>query len=132
MTNEMTDATTRTTRPAEARAATPPTRAKRRRAGFSVAVAGEWTKVRTVRSTVWTLVVMALAPPAFAVFVAATRSLQPDVAILGGRLTGAVTAQIAAAVFGVLVMAASTAPACSARPSPPAPGGPPCSRPSPP
>jgi ABC-2 type transport system permease protein len=64
----------------------------------------EWTKVRSLRSTVWTLATMALLVPAFAVIVGATKSLQPDDTILGGSLTGAGGGLIAAAVFGVLVM----------------------------
>ena len=75
------------------------------RAGFWQAVAAEWTKLRTLRSTVWTLVLAVLVVPAFAVFVGITRSLQPDDTVLGGSLTGAMFAQIAAAIVGVLVMA---------------------------
>jgi ABC-2 type transport system permease protein len=74
------------------------------RAGFGRAVISEWTKLRTVRSTVWTPVVMALLIPAFAVFVGATHSLQPDDTILGGSLTGAVTGQLAAGILGVLMI----------------------------
>jgi signal transduction histidine kinase len=74
------------------------------RAGWREALASEWTKIRTVRSTVWTLVVMAALTIAFAVFVGFTKSLQPDDTILGGSLTGAVSGLIAAGVFGVLAI----------------------------
>jgi ABC-2 type transport system permease protein len=76
----------------------------RGRARFRQALLCEWTKIRTVRSTVWMLAVMALLTLGIAVFVGATNSLQPDDTILGGSLTGAVLGQIAAAAFGVLVM----------------------------
>jgi ABC-2 type transport system permease protein len=74
------------------------------RAGLREALASEWTKIRTVRSTVWTLVVMAALTIAFAVFVGLTESLQPDDTVLGGSLTGAVSGLIAAGVFGVLAI----------------------------
>ncbi|GAA2103528.1 ABC transporter permease subunit [Actinomadura alba] len=74
------------------------------RVGFGNVLAAEWTKAWTVRSTMWTPMVMMVLITGFAVFVGATRSLQPDDTILGGSLTGAVTAQIAASVFGVLVV----------------------------
>ena len=75
-----------------------------RRAEFAEVLAAEWTKFRTVRSTVWTLVAVAVVIPFFAVFVGLTGSLQPDDTILGGSLTGATVAQMVAAAFGVLVM----------------------------
>lgn len=75
------------------------------RAGFRQAVTAEWTKLRTLRSTVRTLVLTVLLVPAFAVFVGITRSLQPDDTVLGGSLTGAMFAQITAAIVGVLVVA---------------------------
>jgi len=78
--------------------------AGRGRAGFREAVASEWTKVRTVRSMVWLPVAMALPTLGLAVFVGATESLQPDDTVLGGSLTGAGVAVIAAAGFGVVVM----------------------------
>jgi ABC-2 type transport system permease protein len=74
------------------------------RAGFREALAFEWTKFRSARSTLWTLAAIGILPPAFAVFVAATGSLQPDDTILGGSLTGAVGVQIVAAVLGALVI----------------------------
>lgn len=75
-----------------------------RRAEFIEVLISEWTKFRTVRSTVWTLVAAAALIPVFAVFVGLTGSLQPDDTILGGSLTGATGAQMVAAAFGVLVM----------------------------
>jgi ABC-2 type transport system permease protein len=74
------------------------------RAGFGRAVLSEWTKLRTTRATVWIPVVMTLLIPAFAVFVGATHSLQPDDTILGGSLTGAITGQLAAGILGVLTI----------------------------
>jgi len=74
------------------------------RAGFGRAVLSEWTKVRTARSTMWTPLLMTLLIPAFAVFVGATHSLQPDDTVLGGSLTGAVTAQLTAGILGVLMI----------------------------
>jgi ABC-2 type transport system permease protein len=75
-----------------------------RRAGPREALISEWTKIRTVRSAVWSLAVMTTCILGTAVFVGATRSLQPDDTILGGSLTGAALGQIIAASFGVLVM----------------------------
>ncbi|MGP4110291.1 ABC transporter permease [Streptomyces sp. 4N509B] len=71
---------------------------------FGRALAYEWIKFRSVRSTVWTTVVMALLPVPGAVFVAATESLQPDDTVLGGSLTIAVPAMMLAAVVGALVV----------------------------
>lgn len=75
-----------------------------RRTEFSEVLVAEWTKFRTVRSTVWTLVAASALIPVFAVFVGLTGSLQPDDTILGGSLTGATVAQMVAAAFGALVM----------------------------
>jgi ABC-2 type transport system permease protein len=55
------------------------------------ALASEWTKVRTARSTAWTPAVMVGLVIGLAAFVGATE-------------TGAVIGQVAAGVFGVLVM----------------------------
>jgi ABC-2 type transport system permease protein len=74
------------------------------RAGFRQALAFEWTKFRSARATLWTMAAAGILPPAFAVFVAATGSLQPDDTILGGSLTGAVGVQIVAAVLGALTI----------------------------
>ena len=75
-----------------------------RRREFTDVLIAEWTKFRTVRSTVWTLAAVAALMPVLAVFVGLTGSLQPDDTILGGSLTGATVAQMVAAAFGVLVM----------------------------
>jgi ABC-2 type transport system permease protein len=74
------------------------------RAGFAEALAAEWTKLRTVRSAVWTLAAIAAFVVGTAVFVGATRSLQPDDTILGGSLTGASVGLLVGASFGVLVI----------------------------
>ncbi|MEV0218321.1 ABC transporter permease subunit [Streptomyces sp. NPDC050704] len=74
------------------------------RAGFPQALAYEWIKFRSVRSTVWMTLATAVAPVVGAVFVAATGSLQPDDTVLGGSLTLSVVAQVLAAVLGVLLV----------------------------
>ena len=74
------------------------------RAGFWDALSAEFVKMFTVRSTVWTLVAMAAMTMGIALFVGLTESLQPDDTVLGGSLTGASTAQIAAGIFGVLTV----------------------------
>ncbi len=83
---------------------TPLVPAMPRRHGFAQALRSEWTKVRTARATAWTPLVMAAIVPVIAVFVGVTTSIQPDDTILGGSLTGAPPAQMAAAIFGVLVI----------------------------
>lgn len=74
------------------------------RAGHRQALAAEWIKFRSVRSTVWTTVATAVVPVAGAVFVAATGSLQDDDTVIGGSLTLSVVAQMLAAVVGVLTI----------------------------
>jgi ABC-2 type transport system permease protein len=71
---------------------------------FWSVLAAEWIKARTVRSTVWTPVVMIGLVVGLSVFVGATESLQPDDTVLGGSLTGATIGLIVAAAFGVLVV----------------------------
>ncbi|WP_243745291.1 ABC transporter permease subunit [Streptomyces hainanensis] len=71
---------------------------------FRRALAHEWIKFRSVRSTVWTTAATAVLPVPGAVFVAATGSLQPDDTVLGGGLTFTVPALILAAVVGALVI----------------------------
>ncbi len=73
-------------------------------AGLSQALVSEWTKIRTLRSTTWTLATMAVTTIGIAVLVAATHSLQADDTILGGSLGNAVLGQIAASAVGVLVV----------------------------
>jgi ABC-2 type transport system permease protein len=85
--------------------ANPPlTRARNQRAGFTQALHSEWTKLRSLRSALWTLAAMAGCILGIAVFVGATRSLQPDDTVLGGSLTGAGFGLIVGASFGVLMM----------------------------
>ena len=79
------------------------------RAGFPQALHAEWSKLRTVRSALWTLAAMAGCILGIAVFVGATRSLQPDDTILGGSLTGAAPGLIVGASFGVLMMSSEYA-----------------------
>ncbi|MFD3525552.1 ABC transporter permease [Streptomyces sp. NPDC058653] len=74
------------------------------RAGFPQALAAEWIKFRSVRSTVWTTVATALVPVVGAVFVAATSSLQDDDTVIGGSLTLAAVAQMLAAVVGAMTI----------------------------
>jgi ABC-2 type transport system permease protein len=74
------------------------------RPGFGAALAAEWTKLSTVRSTAWSLLAMVVLTPAVAVLVAATRSLAPGDTIVASSLMGAAVAQLFAAVVGVLVM----------------------------
>ncbi|AGK77213.1 hypothetical protein SFUL_2259 [Streptomyces microflavus DSM 40593] len=76
----------------------------REKTGFRHALAYEWIKFRSVRSTVWTTAATAVLPVLGAVFVAATGSLQPDDTVLGGSLTLSVVAQMLAAVVGALVV----------------------------
>jgi ABC-2 type transport system permease protein len=74
-------------------------------AGYREAVRSEWTKFRTVRSTVVLTVLAAAALPAFAILVAATGSLQPDDTILGASLLGgAVLTQLLAASLGAMLV----------------------------
>ncbi|WP_137232984.1 ABC transporter permease subunit [Streptomyces sp. BPSDS2] len=70
----------------------------------SQALAYEWIKFRSVRSTVWTTVATAVLPVLGAVLVATTGSLQSDDTVLGGSLTLSVVAQMLAAVVGALVV----------------------------
>ena len=71
------------------------------RPGYQHAVRSEWTKYRTIRSSILLTVVLAVAFPAFAVLVAATESLQSDDTILGASvLGGGVLAQLVAASLG--------------------------------
>ncbi|MPY93564.1 MAG: ABC transporter permease subunit [Acidimicrobiia bacterium] len=96
-------------RPSPSPSASPAGLARRSPTGLRHAVASEWVKVRSVRSTAWTALAAGALLPVTAVFVAATGSLQPDDTVLGASLTGAALAQVAAAVFGVLAMTGEVA-----------------------
>jgi hypothetical protein len=63
-------------------------RVEQGRAGFAQALAAEWTKLRTVRSALWTLAAMVASVLGIAVFVGATGSLQPDDTVLGAASPG--------------------------------------------
>ncbi len=74
-------------------------------APYRRAVAFEWIKYRTVRSTRVLTAVMAMVLPLFAALVAATGSLMPDDTVLGASLLGgAVVAQVLAAALGALLV----------------------------
>jgi ABC-2 type transport system permease protein len=83
---------------------TPPPAEVADRAGLRQAIAGEWTKIRTLRSTLHTLAAVAAITVGTAVLVAATNSLQPQESVLAGTLGNAAVGQIAAGIFGVLVV----------------------------
>lgn len=69
------------------------------------AIAMEWVKFRSVRSTVVLAAVLGLALPLFAALVAGTGSLQPDDTILGASvLGGAALAQVLAAALGAVLV----------------------------
>jgi ABC-2 type transport system permease protein len=75
------------------------------RAGFREAVWSEWTKFRSVRSSVALAGLLGTVLPLFAVVVAATGSLQPDDTILGASvLGGAAIAQVLAASLGAALV----------------------------
>lgn len=74
------------------------------RAGLRQALAAEWTKFSSVRSTLWTAAAMMAATVGTAVLVAITNSLHPDDTILSGSLGNAVLGLIAAGALGVLVV----------------------------
>lgn len=68
------------------------------------ALAAEWAKARTIRSTVGCLAGASVLVPVLAAFVGATGSLQPDDTVAGGSLTGVAVAQLLVGVFGTLVV----------------------------
>ena len=83
------------------------------RARYTHVLLAEWTKIRSVRSTYWTLVTAAvltigLSAIICAVFVAQFSSLkQSDLDVFDAAstsMTGGILAQFAIAVFGVLVV----------------------------
>ena len=81
-----------------------PSPTRTQRAGFTQAVRSEWTKLHSLRSAMWTLAAMTGCILGIAVFVGATRSLQPDDTVLGGSLTGAGFGLLVGASFGILMM----------------------------
>jgi ABC-2 type transport system permease protein len=74
------------------------------RAGLPQALAAEWTKIRTVPSTLWTLATIAAATVGVAVLVAGTASLEHDDTVLAGSLGNAAPGQITAGILGALVV----------------------------
>lgn len=79
--------------------------AARGRVGYREAVWFEWTKFRTLRSSVVLAAVLGLGLPLFAVIVAATESLQLDDTVLGASvLGGAALALILAGALGAIAI----------------------------
>lgn len=72
--------------------------------GFREAVAFEWTKFASLRSTRWTLLTAGLLTVVGAVFVGLSGSLQPDDTVLGGSLTLSVVSLMVAGTVGALTM----------------------------
>ncbi|MFJ6573817.1 ABC transporter permease [Streptomyces sp. NPDC091292] len=72
--------------------------------GFKQALAFEWTKFASLRSTRWTCGASGLVTVAGAVFVGVSGSLQPDDTVLGGSLTLSVISLVIAGVVGALVV----------------------------
>ncbi|RFU19003.1 ABC transporter permease [Geodermatophilus marinus] len=68
------------------------------------ALAAEWIKLTSVRSTIGALAAVGVMLPVLAAVVGLTGSLQPDDTVIGASLTGGAPAQIAAGVVGVLVI----------------------------
>ncbi|WP_406298496.1 ABC transporter permease [Embleya sp. NBC_00888] len=75
-------------------------------AGFGRVLLSEWTKIRTVRSTMWTLVVMVLLILGLGVLLAGTVSPDADDDYVSIALIGVIVAQLAAATLGVLTISA--------------------------
>jgi ABC-type transport system involved in multi-copper enzyme maturation permease subunit len=75
--------------------------------GFGQILLSEWTKIRTVRSTIWTLAVMVILIVGLALIIGATAGrLDDNDPNLGISLFGMLLAQIAAATLGVLTISA--------------------------
>ncbi|MGW6456612.1 ABC transporter permease subunit [Streptomyces sp. NPDC055078] len=72
--------------------------------GFRHALAFEWTKFTSLRSTVWTSTAMGALTVLGAVFVALSGSLRPDDTVLGGSLTLGVLSLMVAGVVGALTV----------------------------
>jgi ABC-2 type transport system permease protein len=73
-------------------------------AGLVPALAAEWIKATSVRSTIAAVVAAGAVLPVLAVVVGLTGSLQPDDTVIGASLTGGAVALIAAGVAGALVV----------------------------
>ncbi|WP_367047047.1 ABC transporter permease [Streptomyces sp. Je 1-332] len=72
--------------------------------GFREALAFEWTKFTSLRSTRWTLLTTGLLTVVGAVFVGLSGSLQPDDTVLGGSLTLSVVSLMVAGTVGTLTV----------------------------
>ncbi|MFI6091278.1 ABC transporter permease [Streptomyces sp. NPDC051218] len=72
--------------------------------GFREALAFEWTKFASLRSTRWTLLTTGLLTVVGAVFVGLSGSLQPDDTVLGGSLTLSVVSLMVAGTVGALTV----------------------------
>lgn len=72
--------------------------------GFKEALAFEWTKFTSLRSTVWTAAAAGLVTVLGALFVGLSGSLQPDDTVLGGSLTLSVISLMTAGVLGALAV----------------------------
>jgi ABC-2 type transport system permease protein len=75
-------------------------------AGFGRVLLSEWTKIRTVRSTMWTLIVMVVLILGMALLLGATVNPPADEDYIAISLIGVMIAQIAAATLGVLAISA--------------------------
>ncbi|GHC89841.1 ABC transporter permease subunit [Streptomyces flavofungini] len=75
-----------------------------RHPGFREALAFEWAKFASLRSTRWTTVTIGLVTVVGAVFVGLSGSLQPDDTVLGGSLTLSVVSLMIAGVVGALTI----------------------------
>lgn len=68
-------------------------------------LAGEWIKFATLRSTWWTLAMVAALPVGVALLVAVTGSLAPEDTVLAGALGNAVVGLVPAGILGALIVA---------------------------
>ncbi|SHN24810.1 ABC transporter permease [Cryptosporangium aurantiacum] len=72
---------------------------------FRHLVASEFTKLRSIRSPIWTLIVMAATTVGTALLVALTGSFHPDETVLTAALGNSTVGLVVAGAFGVLVIA---------------------------
>ncbi|MGC0421702.1 ABC transporter permease [Embleya sp. AB8] len=75
-------------------------------AGFGRVLLSEWTKIRTVRSTMWTLAVIVLLIVGLGILLAGTVNPKPKDDYVSIALIGVIIAQLAAATLGVLTISA--------------------------